>query len=212
MQHPNNRLVTLFKTPSLYLIAVYQIKQDDQITHITEMCVKDDPLWLATSVNFPENLNWSLTQKIPLNTPYTNMGVVFKHGNGDRCKLRTPSYEYVRRLRGNQPKLKYRYLELRKLLQVGEYLNYFPEHKDAFKLFQSNIHAFTNELYRLYVQLNIRKTIFIDDIEEKYKVSLKKLHSLYKQDLKPQNQFLSQTHVIQYVNTLHPSILMSLIR
>ena len=169
----------------------------------------ESPIWETNFVKFPAKLDWDLDQKIPLNTPYTNMGVVFKHPDGYRCKLRNPAYELVRQIRGNQPKLKYRYLELRKSSQVGEFLKYFPEHADAFKTFQSSIHSYTNELYRLYVCLNIRKTITLDAIDEKYKVSLKRLHFFYKEELKPKNQHLTQQRVIQYVNELHNSILMA---
>jgi len=215
MQHPENRIVSLFKIQQLYLIAAYEINRlDESQTKITTVNdIKDDPIWLTTTVKFPAKLVWDLKDKIPTNTPFTYMGVVFKNvATGDRCKLRNPAYEYVRQLRGNQPKLKYRYIELRKISKVGEYLTYYPEHAELFNHFKTQIHTFTNELFKLYVELNIKKSITLDTVDSKYRTALKKLHEHYKNVLKPQKMYLTRPIVIQFVNGLHEPIIMSLIR
>ena len=68
---------------------------------------------------------------------YKNMGYVIsgideKTHNPIRTKLRNYNYELVRKLRGNQPKLQFRYLMLHKEGKIKAYLEYYPEHKDIF--------------------------------------------------------------------------------
>ena len=50
------------------------------------------------------------------------MGVIVYHKSGVRTKFRNPNYEFVRQLRGNEPKKQYRYLVLRQQEKVMEYL------------------------------------------------------------------------------------------
>jgi hypothetical protein len=214
MQHPGNRIVTKFETHALYLIAAYKIENDCE--NENEICVfsiddiQSNPVWATTRVKFPATiLDFNLqTDPNTLNMPYTQMGVVFK-SEGARCKLRNPAYEHVRQLRGNQPKLLYRYLELRKSGKTSEYLKYYPEHSDKFSQFRSKIHAYTNTLYNLYVSVHIlKKEVSIEDRNDKrFKISLNKLHEIYlTQQLK-----INITRVIAYVNSLPEAVLMTIV-
>jgi hypothetical protein len=88
-------------------------------------------------------------------------------------------------LRGNQPKLLYHYLELRKIgnEKIREFLNYFPEHTNKFLEFREKVHAYTNTLYNMYVGIYILKKEI--EIQSGQKLStLKLLYLLYQKDLK----------------------------
>lgn len=214
MQHPENRIVTAFKTPQLYLIEAYKISEINKNETRVEVVsnVRNDPYWGSTLIRFPARLNFGLTDIIS-NMPYTIMGVSFKETvSGDRCKLRNSAYEYVRQLRGNQPKLSYRYLELRKTSQVKEYLSYYPEHSDHFKKFQDNLHKYTTGLYHTYVALNIKKTVQLEQVDSRFRPSLKRLHVYYKEVLAPQKKYITMSEVIQYVNALPEPIQMGFIQ
>jgi hypothetical protein len=219
IQHPNNRIVTKFETMNVYLIVVYKIEttQDPNERQIREVCdIQNNPLWETTNIQFPAKiLNFDLKTEHPYTRmgditeqPYTHMGVVFKDPvSGARCKLRNPAYEYVRHLRGNQPKLMYRYLELRKIEKITEYLKYFPEHADKFALFQSKIHAYTSALYNLYVNTHILKQESPDKNAKRFKTSLFKLHEIYI----TQRVKINLSQVITFVNSLPEAVLMSII-
>jgi len=214
MQHPENRIVTAFETPQLYLIEAYKIsKIDDNDTRVEVVSnVRDDPYWVSTLIRFPARLNFGLTDAIT-NMPYTRMGVSFRETeSGDRCKLRNSAYEYVRQLRGNQPKLSYRYLELRKTSQVKEYLSFYSEHSEQFKKFQDNLHKYTTALYHAYVELNIKKTIQLEQVDVRFRPSLKRLHLYYKEVLAPQKKYITMTEVINYINALPEPIQMGFIQ
>jgi hypothetical protein len=213
IQHPNNRIVTKFESIQLYLIAAYKIEEDAENDDIYIHSIDDvqtDPVWATTSVKFPATiLNFNLNATSDsLNMPYTQMGVVFKSGGG-RCKLRNPAYEYVRQLRGNQPKLLYRYLELRKLGKIREFLNYFPEHTEQFAQFRANVHEYTNALYNLYVRVYILKNETDPQARNnfRFKVSLHALHHMYQ----TQQVKINISKVIEYVNSLPEAVLMTII-
>ena len=214
MQHPNNRIVTKFESCALYLIAAYKIEEvsEDEIWVNMIEDIQTDPLWGTTSVKFPATiLDFNLqTDPNSLNMPYTQMGVVFK-SEGVRCKLRNPAYEHVRQLRGNQPKLLYRYLELRKLGKdkIHEFLNYFPEHTDKFLQFRAKVHAYTTALYNMYVSFYILKKEIDPQVREdlRFKVSLYKLHEIRR----TQQVKINNARVIEFVNTLPESVLMSIL-
>lgn len=219
MQHPNNRIVTKFETLNVYLIVAYKIEttQEPHERQIREVCdIQTNPVWETTNIKFPAKiLNFDLNSEHPYTPmgeiteqPYTHMGVVFKDPiSGTRCKLRNPAYEYVRHLRGNQPKLMYRYLELRKIEKITEYLKYYPEHADKFSTFQSRIHAYTSALYNLYVNTHILKQESPDKNAKRYKTSLFKLHEIYI----TQQTKINLARVITFVNSLPEAVLMSII-
>lgn len=207
MQHQNNRIVTKFECNRLYLIEVYKIDTTDPENTLVYVVDKVRPELNNTTVQFPEKLSVDLHATIRM--PYTFMGVSFKE-DGYRCKLRNPAYEYVRQLRGNQPKLQYRYFELRKAGKVSEYLRYYPEHAEHFNKYMENIHKYTNKLYGFYVEVYIKKVKNMAEIEQLYKKSLYNLHELYKSTLAPQKLFINLGRTIDYVNSLPEAVLMSL--
>ena len=124
LQHPCNRIVVPFSKPQLYLIDLYHIRKnlDDTIyvySHPLSV-VKEYGFWKSTTVRFPEVYDVSsyaelINKFASPNTPYHIMGVIIKNTEtNERCKIRNPIYEEVRQLRGNQAKLQYQYLSLRK--------------------------------------------------------------------------------------------------
>jgi len=144
-----------------------------------------------------------------MNTSYDILGVVFHNTEtGERTKIRNPVYEQVRQLRGNQPKLQYQYLSLRKEGKVSDFLKYFPENKKDFSVFREQIHLFTNTLYSNYVSCYIKKEKPLMAFSEQYRTHMFNIHKHYLDDLKEQKLYVSNTVVIKYVNNIHPSLLM----
>ena len=68
------------------------------------------------------------------------MGIIFRDKNNNRLRVRNPKFEYIRKMRGNQPKLEYHYLELRKTNQLQKYLTLFPEHMEIMQNYQNKVH------------------------------------------------------------------------
>jgi hypothetical protein len=216
LQHPENRIVVPFKKPQLYLVAVYEIVHDDNIRVFEHDMrqVSKDGIWGTTSVKFPERYNFSTyTQLIEKfaspNTPYNIVGVIMRNTDtGDRSKIRNPTYEEVRHLKGNQSKLQYQYLCLRQNGKLPEFLKYYPELKPEMSKFREQVHLFTNTLFNNYISCYIKKEAALKSFPEQYRTHMFKLHEQYINELKPNNLFITNTVVIKYVNELPSSLLM----
>ena len=217
LQHPNNRIVLPIKTPQLYLVAVYKIfhtPEDIQIVQHPLSRVIVNGLWHTSTINFPKIIPFtSYTDLIKTyaspNTSYDIMGIIVKnYETGERTKFRNPIYEEVKHLRGNQPKLQYQYLHLRKEGKIPEFIKFYPELKPQLSSFREQVHMFTNTLHQNYLSCYVKKEKPLKQFSDQYRTHMFKLHEIYINELMPQKLFITNTIVINYVNNLHPSLLM----
>lgn len=219
LQHPENRIVVPFKTPQLYLVAAYKIHNENGTILVEPFhsgYYKGSTHYIAkeTKVRFPEMYKFDkysdlIDKYASMNTSYNVMGVVlFNIDNGERTKLRNPVYEQVRSLRGNQPKLQYQYLCLRKDGKVKDFLRYYPENKGDFSTFRDQVHVFTDTLYENYVSCYIKKTKPLMEFPKQFRTHMYTIHQHFLNELREKKQFITNTYVQKYVNSLHPSLLM----
>ena len=217
LQHPENRIVVPFVKPQLYLVGVYQINnQPDNITvnYYDPEEYKHFFGQLGTTIKFPQVYDFTkysdLVEKYgSMNTSYDIVGVVIHNKEtGERTKIRNPVYEQVRNLRGNQPKLQYQYLCLRKEGKVKDFLKFYPENKTEFSTFRDQVHLFTDTLYNNYVSCYIKKEKPLLEFSEQYRTHMFNIHQHYMNELREKKQFITNTFVQKYVNELHPSLLM----
>ena len=224
MNHPDNRIVTKCDIPELYLVKVYKILNNEEnntfqvfvLNNIDE--IKEN--FVNTLVKFPNtkinsnvvlnnNLSYSSIEDYCKNLNFNIMGIVLYDKQRDiRTKIRNSKYEYVRKLRGNQPKLDYRYLELKKNKNINKYLQYFPEHKDNFDEYWEKTKDFTVDLYNHYVDTHITKIKNIATIPKEFKPHVYNIHQYYLNDLRPNKFTVQRSHVISYVNHLPEAMLL----
>jgi hypothetical protein len=217
LQHPLNRIVVPFKTPQLYLVAVYEILQTPDTITVHEKNMAEvwlNGLWSQTSIKFQKIYSFaSYTELIERfaspNTPYDILGIVVKNlETGERTKFRNPIYEEIRHLRGNQPKLQYQYLTLRHSGKLSEFLKYYPETKEEMSKFRDQVHMFTNALHKNYISCYVKKEKPLKEFSNQYRTHMYKIHQIFLNDLRPLGLIVTNTVVIKYVNDLHPSLLM----
>lgn len=217
LQHPENRIVVPFKNPQLYLVAVYSIQNSiDNISVVfyDSQEFKNYFKSINTTVKFPqvyqfEKYSELIEKYASMNTSYNIVGVVLhnKH-TGERSKIRNPVYEQVRNLRGNQSKLQYQYLCLRKQGKVGDFLKFYPENKKQFSMFRDQVHLFTNTLFSNYILCYMKKERPLKEFSEQYRTHMFNIHQKYLNELREKKQFVTNTIVNNYVNELHSSLLM----
>jgi len=217
LQHPQNRIVVPFKKPNLYLVALYHINNADKnnilvySVDINEVKTYD---WNGATIQFPQIYEFEkysdlIEKYASMNTSYDKLGVVlYNTVTGERAKIRNPVYEQVRNLRGNQPKLQYQYLCLRKEGKVGDFLKFYPENKKEFSAFRDQLHLFTQTLFSNYILCYIKKEKPLIEFTEQYRTHMFNIHQHYLNDLREKKFFVTNTVVIKYVNNLHPSLLM----
>jgi hypothetical protein len=217
LQHPENRIVVPFFKPQLYLVGVYKISNkpnEIMVSQYDSSYYKYFFSELGTSVKFPESYQFDSYKELvdkygSMNTSYDIVGVVIHNKlTGERTKIRNPVYEQVRNLRGNQPKLQYQYLCLRKEGRVKDFLKYYPENKHDFSAFRDQVHLFTNTLFFNYVSCYIKKEKHLIEFSQQYRTHMFTIHQLYMKELREKKLFVTNTIVQKYVNELHPSLLM----
>lgn len=209
VQHPDNRIVTPVVEPTIYLVAVYKI-ENNVVTPIDRASVA---ACFGDMIKTPEIISTDNfhTYKTNMENDYKKVGIIVNDSNCQRSKIRNPTYERVRQLRGNQPKLQFRYLVLRKEQLVGEYLKFYPEDSKQFSKYRNMVHDFTNTLYSNYRECYISKEKPLREYPDEYRTNMFKLHEHYIQTLRPNNMYITKGEVIRYVNTMPPAILMHVI-
>jgi hypothetical protein len=217
LQHPENRIVVPFSKPQLYLVAIYLIDNSDKNNikvHRNDMNKVKNSDWLGATIKFPEIYEWNnytdlIEKYASMNTSYDKVGFVLHNKKtGERTKVRNPTYEEVRHLRGNQPKLQVQYLTLRKEGKVSEFLKFYPENKNELSMFRDQIHLFTSTLYDNYVSCYIKKEKPLKEYSPQFKTHMYNIHQIYLNELKEQKKHITLSSVINYVNNLDPTLLM----
>jgi hypothetical protein len=226
MKHPYNQLIEIVTKPSLYLIDVYEIEneqnpgQSSSISiHVKNKNEIADQLSINWDIKIPTKFLFSEYKDIiflklfPSNDNHyirkcISMGYVIKNVfTGERTKLRNDEYEYLHKLKGNQPDLLYHYLSLRQSGCMIEYLKYFPENYNLFNGYRNELHCFTENVYSCYKLIHIEKERGYD-IPKCYKQHVYKIHGIYISHKINNTPFkVTKPCVINYINELHPSIL-----
>lgn len=216
LQHPENRIVVPFNKPQLYLVGMYFIDNSENNIRVysVDMLEARKFNWFNANIKFPMIYEWNTYSELietyaSMNTSYDVLGVViYNTKTGYRTKIRNPVYEQVRSLRGNQPKLQYQYLSLRKEGKVSDFLKFYPENKKQFSSFRDQIHLFTNTLFSNYISCYIKKENPLMEFSEQYRTHMFNIHQKYINELREKKLFVTNTVVINYVNELPSSLLM----
>lgn len=236
IQHPENRIVCPISQPALYLTSVYKQREESidgkQQIHIdafdfntdslltTELKTVKDYIVNNTKVKLPmvyveacHTVQTYVDKYASANTSYDVMGVVFKDvRNGfQRYKARNPNYEDVRRMRGNQSKLQYTYLELRKNGKMTTYLKVYAEDKQRFSQYRSQIHTFTHGLYKNYIMCYIKKQAPLVEWPQQFRIHMFNIHQKYLNEYVQEKKHITFQDVVEYFNEMHPSQQMALL-
>jgi len=131
------------------------------------------------------------------------------HSIENRSKVRNFKYEYVRFLRGNQPKIDYHFCELLIDNRIDEFLKYYPEYTKDYEQFRKNMLKFERQLYKYYRQCYIQKQRPLITFDYIYRPHMFKLHyDIYKKKLQPLHKRIEIHNIRQYIHNLHPSQIM----
>ena len=93
---------------------------------------------------------------------------------------------------------------------IYKFNDFFTENKSQFLEFSDQIHLFTETLYNNYVKCYIKKQnpLLLFKYLKQYKSHMFNIHQIYMNELREKKQFVTRSIVQNYVNQLHPSLLM----
>ena len=213
LQHPDNRVVIPFQTATIVLTGLYKIEG-------TNVTVLDKHQCKVPNILFPKTLeqysdykgsSWQDLEDYfnQMNLDYRITGTnIYSPSTGLRSKLRNPTYEYVRRLKGNSPKIQFQYYSLRQVGKVGEFLKYYKEYRTTFSQLRNDLHKFTMQIWENYRRCYVQKEKPLIEFPKKFRVHMFNLHQIYLNDLRELGHYISRQIVIKYVNSLEPAKLM----
>ena len=212
LQHPENRIVSNIQYMNLILIKCYSfndniIMEEDITEYSKYMNISLDLTNIFKRDTLDEIFNnyLNFTHNVK---DYNKVGIVLTNSNGERIKIRNFYYEYVKRLKGNSPKLQFIFYSIKKLKKIKEFLTFFPEHSDDFKMYTKELYEFTGKLYNKYVSCFIKKEEKISNMNYEFKPHLFKLHKIYLDSLSDKKIKINKKIVIDYINNLEPEQLM----
>jgi len=217
LQHPDNRIVVPFKEKQLILtniyafdkFTVYQMndtfvqQESERLKCGYPRCINEVIDGVLVSFDSIINIFSSMSQD------YRIVGAMLVDTiTGFRAKIRNPTYEYVRQLKGNSPKIQFQYYNLRKLGKVREFLHYYPEMRVKFSEMREELHKWTNALFRNYTLCYIKKAAPLKDYPFPFRPHMYQLHQIYLNELRAERAYVSRNVVIDYVNNLESPRLM----
>jgi hypothetical protein len=215
LQHPKNRIVLPIHEAKIYIIGVYSVNQDTlDVTQLSTAGFVEKygcgGVVLKPNQLFADeySVNGFTNEYASMNSPYNMMGVMFCNMlTGERMKVRNPSYEMVKNLKGAEQKLQLQYLSLRHGGRVGEYLKAYPEYKSDFAVFRNQLHGFTRSLHQNYLDCFVFKKRKFEEFPQQYKKHMFGLHKKYLEELREIKGSVTFSYVVEFVNTQNPMAL-----
>lgn len=136
-------------------------------------------------------------------------GIVGFGANGKQLKILHDEYQEYFRARGNEPSLKFRYLQVRMNSKISELLNnLYPEMFGVFSEIENTIYDIACNIYRSYVQRFIKKR-YVTVPREEYQV-VNECHTWHLSDR--ENNKVSLDKIISVLNNQSPTNLNHMIR
>jgi len=136
-------------------------------------------------------------------------GVIIFAPNNKQYKILNKDYLKFFSVRGNEPSIKYRYLQVRMNSHLIDiFLDLYPNMIEKFEEYEDVIYAIAQNIYKSYVERYIKKQWVTVPIEE-YKV-VTKCHAFHEQDRKKNRVSIGK--VIEVLNEQPPTVLNKMIR
>jgi hypothetical protein len=136
-------------------------------------------------------------------------GVVVFAPNNKQYKIENNKYFNLYKVRGNEPSIKFRYLQVRNDKVIVDNLkSLYPHMVDSFIKYEKNIESISNRIYNAYISRFIKKE-FTTVSQSQFKV-VKECHSWHMQD-REKNR-ISLKKVLEVLNIQTPTSLNHMIK
>ena len=140
---------------------------------------------------------------------HQKQGVIIFAPNNKQYKVLHEEYLELFEARGNEPSIKYRYLQVRMNSNlVNTLYKLYPSMSSKFEEYEEAIYSIAQNIYKSYVDRYIKKK-WVNVAVEEYNV-MRKCHSFHEKDRK-QNR-ISLKKIIEMLNEQPPTVLNKMIR
>lgn len=203
LQHPEHQFIKQINTPKLYLCALFKCNGErvKQLDFRTMGTLKNKVFYpdILSEFHSIDDVEEAMSSG---KYDFTFQGVVIRIGNF-RTKVRNVNYNNAALIRGNQPKMLYRFIELTKTNEVNTFVKYFPRYKDIIESYKTIFNLMIKTLHSCVNNYCIVE--FMRNIEEypyefrPHTIALFEMHKA----IKKRNTFtVSVEEVEQYISLL----------
>jgi hypothetical protein len=157
---------------------------------------------ISVDIEFPRKMNFDslddlLTFVGKSTNPMHSQGVICFGPDGKQVKVLNPTYHELFKARGNEPSIKFRYLQVRMNKKLVEMLYYlYPEMAPVFNGYENTIYDVANSILRSYIQRFIKHN-YITVPHQEFQV-MRECHDWYLSDR--QNNRVTLERVITVLN------------
>ena len=197
LQHPEHRVVATVSSPKLVAVENGKIAADGTVVYVDPFYKYVAPVTFSSEKEMNEHI-----RSESIHRGWRWQGLVFRDTMGNRWRIRSPTYIYLRKLRGNEAKPLDRFLRLRSTNSVQEYLKHYGEERQVFWSFEITLRKRTKEIYDSYVAVHKSHEKKLADLPQPDKTVVFKLHSHFLANLRAQSKSIRMQDVIDLVNAL----------
>lgn len=195
LQHPEHRVVFVASLPKLVEVEHGKIAADGTVIY-------PELAKCTTSRTFPDEYKINeFVRTESINRGWRWQGLVFRDMSGNRWRIRSSTYTYLRNMRGNEAKPLDRFLRLRSTKELTEYLKHYGEERQIFWEFETMLRKRTKEIYDSYVAVHKSHEKKLSDLQQPDKTVVFKLHSHFLSSLRSQSKTIKMQDVIDLVNS-----------
>lgn len=177
-------------------------------TFIDHECALDDEIGLPKPVERSATCLRELLSQVETLNEAEVQGVILFTPQG-QVKILNSRYDYYFKLRGNEPSVKFRYLQVRMDYDKRDaFMTLYAEHRQTFERYEDTLYEITLHIKNAYIKRFIKKE-FVTMPPEEYSI-IKACHSWHIEDR--DNHHISFSKVIELMNEQPPPKLNRMIR
>jgi hypothetical protein len=209
MQHPKNKIALLISEPKLYLVALYDIHEDNRVTSIPANVYEEWTLFQSIQgiIEFPKRKTFISFTELEENVLSIHNGpsslgkMLHNTHNGDRSYIQNPGYKKLKSQLN--PMIMYQYLCINRMDKQKEVLALFPEFISDFTEYKNEYETFVRDTYICYIEHYIEKND--KQISDKYLSHIKVIHkTIYLPSLKHKKIIIRKNTVREYFKAMSP--------
>lgn len=193
LQHPENRIVVPIRQANIRCIQQVCVLPNNRLE------------WVKLATSLPTLLSWAdvITRIADWSVRFniSIQGIHVTGPDGMRWKVRTSSYNAIRKLRGNTPRRDYIWLDQWKQGKLGDYLKHYPEERQEANRLVDRLKQVTSTVYNLYVDAFKAHSLERNNIPTQLRTFVYGLHNKFLTELKPQNKTVDWKVAVEYMNT-----------
>ena len=215
LQHPENSIIIPIKSPKLWLVAVYEIR-DNCAIHIPSFEYKRWSILMnmVGVIDFPKELHVTSYEELKKyvskykNHPFRlSKGIVlWNESTGERTMLNNPNYTDLVKLREIAPVIQYEYFCMKRIGKEAEYIMKFHQHKKTVITLENMYNDFIKTLHLCYMDVYVFKKECLNNISHQFKPYVEHLHkNVYLPSIRTRHPVkITKQLVKSYIDNMEP--------